>query len=399
MDAAAGNERVIYTFAGGTAGSDPTTLLISDKSGNLYGATGMGGEFGDGTIFELVRNGTGWTYVMLYSFTGNADGAFPSGSLAIDTAGNLYGTTGTGGDNYKGNVYELSHNAEGVWSATALYSFTDGADGGYPYGGVILDKAGNLYGTANEGGLLSNCSSVGCGVVFELSPRSDGAWTETVLHSFNGADGALPTSALVFDTKGNLYGTASVGGASTACEGVTTGCGTVFLLAPSAGGWTETTLHSFYITNKDGYFPGGVVYHDGKIYGTTLFGGSQGSGTVFELTITKSGATESVLHSFGAGTDGAQPLGAVVFDKAGNLYGSASRGGNSACYQGCGALFELKPTGGSWEEGILHQFTAGTDGSQPSSTPSLSPTGNLLGTASGGGANNAGVLFEFLLGK
>ncbi len=399
VDAAAVSERVIYSFAGGVDGSDPSTPLVSDKAGNLYGATGQGGEFGDGTIFELVKKGNGWTHVVIFNFF-DTYGANPGGSLAIDDDGNLYGTTGTGGDNYKGNVYELSPNHEGSWTATVLYSFTDGTDGGYPYGGVIFDKAGNLYGTTNEGGLLSECSGVGCGVVFELSPGSGGVWTETVLHSFTGPDGALPMSGLVFDAKGNLYGTASVGGASTACEGVTTGCGTVFRLAPSAGGWRETTLHSFYLTNEDGAFPEGVAYHEGKLYGTTLSGGSLDGGTVFELTLTKSGATESVLHSFGAGTDGAQPLGAVVFDETGNIYGSASEGGGTAaCYQGCGAIFELKPTGVSWTEGVLHHFSGGNDGDFPSSTPTISPIGSLLGAAAGGGANDAGVVFEFLLAE
>jgi uncharacterized repeat protein (TIGR03803 family) len=398
MSAAAQNERVIYSFAGGADGSDPSTPLISDKVGNLYGATGQGGLYGDGTIFELMKNPSGWTHVVIFNFF-DTYGGFPGGSLAIDSEGNLYGTTGTGGDNYKGNVYELSPSPEGGWTAKILYSFTDGPDGGYPFGGVILDKAGNLYGTANEGGSLSDCDGAGCGVVFELTQGLGGVWTETVLHAFTEADGALPSSGLVFDAKGNLYGTTSAGGTSTACIGSpANGCGTVFRLAPSAGGWTETTLHSFFLTNTDGAYPEGVAYHDGKIYGTTFLGGSHQAGTVFELTLTKSGATESVLHSFGAGTDGTQPLGAVVFNKAGDLYGSASRGGGTtACYAGCGAIFVLKPRGVGWAEGILHTFSGGNDGDQPSTTPTISPTGTVLGTASGGGTNEAGVIFKFLL--
>ncbi len=400
IDAAAVNERVVYSFAGGGYGSDPSTPLISDKAGNLYGATGVGGAFGDGTIFELVKNGSGWTHVVIFDFY-DTYGGFPGGALAIDGNGNLYGTTGTGGDNYKGNVYELSPNPEGGWTATILYSFTDGPDGGYPYGGVILDKTGNLYGTASEGGLLSDCDGAGCGVVFELSQGSDGVWTETVLHSFTEADGALPSSGLAFDTKGNLYGTTAAGGASTACLGSpANGCGTVFRLSPSAGVWTETTLHSFYVTSQDGTNPRGVTYRDDKLYGITFGGGTQYDGTVFEVTLTTSGATESVLHSFGAGTDGTQPLGTVVFDKAGDLYGSASRGGGtSACYDGCGAIFELKPKGIGWTEGLLHTFTGGNDGGQPSATLTISPEGTLLGTASLGGTNGAGVVFEFLLAE
>ena len=383
---------MIYNFTSASGGIYPITGLISDAAGNLYGATEFSGGYAPETIFELVRNGSSYTYVVLYTFTGYADGEGASGSLARDAHGNLYGTAGTGGDNYKGNVFELSPNQGGGWTLTVLYSFTDGADGGYPYGGVILDKAGSLYGTAYEGGLLSDCSGAGCGVVFELSRGSGGIWTETVLHSFTETDGALPSSGLVFGTNGILYGSTSAGGTSTSCGGVpANGCGTVFRLAPSTGGWTETTLHSFYLTNTDGAYPEGLTYVDGKLFGVTSLGGTQNAGTVFELTLTKSGATESVIHTFGS--DATQPVSAVVSDKNGNLYGSAPKGGNSACYQGCGAIFELKPNGGNWTETILHQFTGGTDGASPYGTPILSATG-LLGTATGGGANGYGVVFE-----
>jgi len=393
-DAAGVNEQAIYSFSSGSGGITPITGLISDAGGNLYGATefsfGSGG-YGPGTIFELVKNGSSYSYVVLYTFTGFADGGGSSGSLARDSHGNLYGTAGTGGDNYKGNVFELSPTLGGSYTLTVLYSFTDGADGGYPYGGVILDKGGNLYGTANEGGLLSDCSGVGCGVVFKLSPGSGGTWTQTVLHRFSEIDGALPSSGLVFGPNGILYGTTSAGGTSTSCIGAANGCGTVFQIAPSAGGWTETTLHSFYLTNRDGAYPEGLTYINGKLFGVTYLGGTQSAGTVFELTLTKSGAAESVIHSFG--TAATQPVGAVAFDRSGNLYGSAAKGGNSACYQGCGAIFELKRNGGTWAETILHEFTGGLDGASPYGTPILSATG-LLGTAAGGGANGYGVVFE-----
>ena len=146
-DALAANEHVVYSFTGAADGMYPTGL-ISDAAGNMYGATEFTGNFGPGTIFELVKNGPSYTYVVLYAFTGKTDGLGASSSLALDSHWNLYGTAGTGGDNYKGNVFELSPNQGGGWTLTVLYSFADGADGGYPYGGVILDKAGNLYGTA-----------------------------------------------------------------------------------------------------------------------------------------------------------------------------------------------------------------------------------------------------------
>jgi uncharacterized repeat protein (TIGR03803 family) len=395
--AAAVDETVIHSFAGAGTGSYPLGSPVSDSAGNLYGSTEAGGEFGGdygyGTIFELVKGRKNWTYKVLYSFTGNTDGGSVNGPLVLDSQGNLYGVVSTGGDDYKGNVFELSPSQEGGWTLTVLYSFTAGSDGGYPQGGVILDKAGNLYGTTYYGGLLSDCSGAGCGVVFELSPGLDGTWTETVLHSFTETEGALPNSELVFGARGILYGTTSAGGTSTNCEGSpANGCGTVFRLAPSEGGWTETTLLSFDVANGD--FPESVIYHAGKLYGTTFGGGSQSEGTVFELTLTKSGATAEVIHSFGSGTDATQPTGAVFFGKKGNLYGSASRGGNSGCSgQGCGAIFELTPSEGNWTESIFYQFTGGDDGAVPYGTPILSK-GDLFGTASSGGASGYGVVFE-----
>lgn len=389
-NAVAATEHVIYSFPGGADGMYPTAL-ISDTAGNLYGATEFTVNYGPGTIFELVKNGSAYTYVVLYTFTDG--GLFASGPLALDTHGNLYGTTGTGGDYYKGSVFKLSPDQGGSWTLTVLHSFADGTDGAYPYGGVILDKAGNLYGTASEGGLLSDCSGAGCGVVFKLSAGSSGNWAETVLHSFTETDGALPSSGLVFGANGILYGTTSAGGTSKNCVGTpANGCGTVFQVAPSATDWKETTLHSFHVT--DGDYPQGVTYYHGKLFGTTLLGGLKSAGTVFELTITKSGVTNSVIHSFGSGTDATQPLGAVVFDKNGNLYGSASQGANSACNKlGCGAIFELKPNLGKWTETILYRFTGGNDGATPRTTPILSTTG-LIGSTSVGGASGYGVVFE-----
>ncbi len=352
-----------------------------------------------GKIFQVSFPAKAFTYKQLYSFTGNTDGALPNSPLVLDSQGNLYGVISTGGDSYKGNVYRLSPTQAGDWNLTVLYSFTSGSDGGYPSGGVILDQAGNLYGTTYYGGLLSECSGVGCGVVFELSPGLNGSWTETVLHSFLETEGALPASQLVFGTKGILYGTTSVGGTATNCEGTpANGCGVVFRLAPSQGGWTEATLHSFDFT--DGAYPQGITYHGGKLYGTTIAGGSRFVGTVFEVTPTKSGGTENVIHSFGSGADATQPTGAVIFGKKGTLYGSASRGGNSACNnQGCGAIFELTPSEGTWTESILHQFTGGDDGAQPYGTPILGKGGNLLGTTISGGVSGYGVVFELPQGN
>lgn len=389
--AAAVQEHELYTFTDAGGGMYPTAL-ITDSAGNFYGATEITANYNPGTIFELVRTGTSYSYVVLYTFTGSTDGIGASGSLVLDAYGNLYGTTSTGGENYKGSVFELSPDQGGVWTLTVLYSFTAGADGAYPFGGVVLDKAGNLYGTASEGGFLSDCSGAGCGVVFKLSSQPAGNWTQTVLHSFAETEGALPSSSLVFGTNGVLYGTTMLGGTGTGCLGsLANGCGAVFQLAPSATAWTETTLHSFDVI--DGYMPQGVTYYHGRLFGITVGGGTHGAGTVFALTATKSGIIENVIHSFGAATDATAPLGTVVFDTNGNLYGSASQGGGPGCNSlGCGAIFQLKLNSGKWTETILHRFTGGVDGASPRTTPILTTTG-LFGITMNGGANNDGVIF------
>ena len=385
--AVAGTEHVIYSFNGASDGGYPTSL-ISDTAGNLYGTTAFTTNYGPGTIFELVKNGSTYDFVVLYTFTDG--GLSASGPVALDAQGNLYGTTSTGGDNFKGSVFELSP-VHGSWKLTVLYSFTAGEDGGYPSGGVVVGKTGILYGTASQGGLLSDCSGVGCGVVFELSPQAGGTWTETVLHSFAQTEGALP-SGLILPANGILYGAANLGGTGTYCQGSpANGCGTVFELVPSAGGWKEITLHSFDV--NDGAFPQGVTAYHGSLFGATNSGGTQGAGTIFELTPTKSGVIESVIHNFALGRDVTQPMGTVVFDKEGNLYGSASKGGDSACFQGCGGIFELIPSNGTWTEKLLHEFTDGSDGAVPDSTPTLTGAG-IFGIASEGGTNGYGVVFE-----
>jgi uncharacterized repeat protein (TIGR03803 family) len=271
--------------------------------------------------------------------------------LILDGAGNLYGTTVYGGVYIAGGtVFELPPKGGG-WTEKVLLSFGNGTDGILPTGGLIFDKAGNLYGTTSLGGNLS-CSE-GCGTVFELMPQKGGGWTEKVLHEFTGNDGELPEAGVVF-AAGNLYGTTVFGGSACA------GCGTVFELIPQKGGnWTEKVLHSFRDNRKDGYEPTAGVLLDakGNVYGTTYYGGSGtcketngvGCGTVFELLSAAGGRwTEKLLHAFSNnGKDGVGPSAGLIVDASGNFYGTTYYGGNGTCKDtngtGCGTVFEIKP--------------------------------------------------------
>jgi uncharacterized repeat protein (TIGR03803 family) len=397
-------EKVLHSFDS-TDGANPNAGLVFDNSGNLYGTTWDGGNSGYecntcGTVFELTPSADGgWAETVLYKFcslTDCTDGSYPSATLIFDAAGNLYGTTAFGGAYGWGTVFELTPKHGGGWTEKVLHSFT-GPDGAYPGGGLIFDAAGNLYGTTSNGGIYA-CGLSECGTVFELTPTASGGWTEQVLHNFsNSPDGAGPGGALIFDAAGNLYGPTGGGG--------TYGVGTVFELTPTGrvGSWTEKVLYSFS-NSPDGAGPGGALIFDagGNLYGTTGSGGTYGKGSVFELTPTpEEGWTEKVLHSFGNGTDGVAPDAGVIFDTIGNLYGTTQMGGTCQ-YQGgagCGTVFELMPTrGGDWTEMVLYNFCTQTnclDGMNSYAGLIFDAAGNLYGTTMYGGANFAdGTVFE-----
>jgi uncharacterized repeat protein (TIGR03803 family) len=317
----------------------------------------------------------------LYSFTGGADGNSPLSNLILDKAGNLYGTTFVGGAYGDGEVFELTHNQAGEWTETVLYSFTGGVDGADPYyAGVIFDSSGNLYGTTTGGG-TSNF-----GTVFELTP-SGGGWSETVLHSFaGGKDGQSPYAGLTFDAAGNLYGTTYEGGVF--------GDGTVFELKPEAGGqWHETVIHAFDLTDGDAPAGGVVLDSAGNIYGVTEGGGASTGGVVYELVKSSNGSwKEKLLHGFGSGSDGSSPYAEqLVFDSKGNLYGTTMGGGA----QQSGTIFELSPsTGGSWREAVLYSFNTAIEGN-PYSGLIFDSKGNLYGTcANGNGESTVGAVFQ-----
>jgi uncharacterized repeat protein (TIGR03803 family) len=323
---------------------------------------------------------------LLHSFNSTGNGGFePVAGLVMDAAGNLYGTTLSGGAHSSGTVFELMPQAGGGWTGKVIHTFgANSGDGIRPEAGLVIDSAGNLYGTTHEGGLH------GGGIAFELLPTSSGGWTEKLLHAFGSVnDGSASTANLIFDAAGNLYGTTVLGGTFRA--------GTVFELMPAAGGhWTEKILHSFHGGSTDGGNPGGAVIFDaaGNLYGTTSGGGTNGAGTVFELTPTAGGSwTERLLHTFLAdGTDGTSPTGNLVFDAAGNLYSTTDGGGAN----GGGTVFELTPAGGgSWTETVLHNFSANaTDGVTPVAGLILDSAGNLYSTTSQGGAHAGGIVFE-----
>jgi len=387
--------KVVHRF-NGSDGAYPSANLIIDSAGNLYGTTENGGTFGFGTVFRLAPDAKGeWSETVLHSFNQN-DGADPLDSLIFDGAGNLYGTTAFGGDAGYGTVFMLVHNEDDSWTEKLLHSF-NGDDGKIPYGSVIFDSAGNLYGAAGQGG-MGFCTN-GCGVAFKLEQRSDGGWTETVIHNFNRADGEEPSN-LTFDNVGNLYGATLIGGDF--------GCGVVFRLKSSVEGkWTETVLHSF--EGRDGCvsFPSGLILDAaGNLYGTTQGGGVYGYGTVFQLSPTAKGKwSERVLHSFNH-SDGADLLDSLILDAGGNLYGTTSGGGdtkhcpNQNDNSGCGVVFKL-PRGakGRWTETVLHKFS-NTDGAYPWGGLVRDKAGHLYGTTQNGGnlkdcfGSGCGVVFE-----
>ena len=349
--------------------------------------------------FVATQSAHARTFTVLYNFTG-ADGASPAG-LVQDKAGNFYGTTALGGAYGYGTVFELIPEEGGGWTEKVLHSFNwNGKDGAYPTVAVTLDAAGNLYGTTESGGSFASCSA-GCGTVFELTPKADGGWTEKV-HSFNGQDGDTPRAAVILDSSGNLYGTTYYGGSGTCWNESASGCGTVFELKPkTGGGWSEKVLYDFQNDSKDGNYPQAGVIFDaaGNLYGTTLGGGAGGYGTAFELMPAKVGTwTEKVLHNFDSKDGGGGPKDSLIFDSSGNLYGTITGSGNCNSSNGCGSVFELMPkTGGAWTAKVLHKFN-GTDGDYPGGGVILDASGNLFGTTEQGGNmtcnGGCGIVFE-----
>ena len=353
-------------------GGNPGAGLIFDQVGNLYGTTEDGGGGNSGTVFELTPNADGsWTESLLYSSGGN-----PQASLIFDQVGNLYSTEFSGGDQFDGAVFEMTPNGDGSWTESTLYSFCQlrrCKDGEYPWSALVFDQRGNLYGTTQFGG------KYGFGVVFELIPNPDGTWAEKVLYSFNDKGGAAPAAGLIFDAKGNLYGTAAGGGAH--------GDGVAFMLTPNPdGSWKHKVLHHFTAGEDGGGPVAGLIFDTaGNLYGTTSGGGVHGAGVIFELTPNPNGSwKEKVLHQFTGAKDGSSPQAGVILDQAGNLYGTTTYGGAADC--DCGLAFKLSPNpGGGWNETVLHRFSNVVVGGYPVAGLIFDAAGNLYGTTCGYG--------------
>jgi uncharacterized repeat protein (TIGR03803 family) len=314
-----------YPYAGVTFGPDVA----------IYGTTGSGGvgcgENGCGTLFRLTPPTNvprsiynPYSRTVIYRFSG-PDGQTPLGRLIFDRAGNMYGTTSNGGPRGAGTIFQLTRNGS-QWTMTVLYGFGDGFDGGQPWGELVMDAAGNLYGTNAQGGGLCYC-----GVVFELSP-SAGGWNYQVLHTFVPAfDGGWPRAGLTMDAAGSLYGTTSTYGPN--------GGGTVFELSPTSGGWNFNIIYALSGGSGDG--PAGALLIDsaGNLYGTTQLNGAYNEGSVFKLTPQSGAWAYTALHDFDVGDGGSEPKGNLLMDSSGNLYGMTSYGGR----HGGGTVWEITP--------------------------------------------------------
>jgi len=378
----------VYSFTGQSGdGASPFAAITVGPGGVLYGTTGYGGIFGAGTVYQLTPNGGGWTEAVLYSFTGGADGAYPQSGVILGPGGVLYGTTSAGGSAGMGTVYQLTPGAGGAWTETVLHSFS-GSDGGYPYATPTLASSGALYGSTELGGAM------GYGAVFALMPPTapGGAWTETLLYNFaGGADGSFPYAGLAVDSKGNLYGTTIFGGASQK--------GTVFKLTPptKAGKpWTETLLHSF--TGSDGAFPfaGLIIGPSGALFGTTTGGVTAGYGTAFMLTPPTSGGawTQTILRAFTPGPKGTSPHAALTAGPSGTLLGTDLASGSAPSFAGYGVVFQLTPAGGGiWNETVLYTFQGGSDGGDPDAALVAGPGGTYYGATMRGGNSGLGTVF------
>jgi len=394
----ASSESVLWSFGGPGDGKNPYAELITDWKGSFYGTTLNGGGNDAGTVFKLTRpaqSGAPWTETLLWSFGGPGDGSNPYAGLLWDQQGNLYGTTQNGGANGQGAVYELSAPIEGEtqWTETILWSFS-GPDGANPYAGLIWDKLGNLYGTTKAGGVN------GKGTVFELSPPSaeGAAWSENVLWNLGNGSGGSPEARLIMDSHGNLYGTNSG-------RGIGPSSGSVFQLVPPAPGQTQWSYREIAQAGDIRTAPctfgaNRLAYAKGDLYSACTVRSTKSR--IFQLTPSDSltvwkRTTIWEFGSQGTGVDGVNPQSGVIADPEGNLYGTTVSSLNGGQITSDGTVFELiRPASdqSGWEEKLLWTFgqTPG-DGLNPYSSL-IYANGQLFGTTANGGASGAGTVFS-----
>ena len=392
---------VLHSFRGGNDGALPGAALTAGAHGVFFGTTQSGGAKNMGTVYELTPSGSRYKESVLHGFSGGArDGALPAAALIKDASGTLYGTTVEGGFKAKrgctfvqyrgcGTVFKLTRSGKS-YTESLVYAFQGPAngDGFWPYAGLAADSAGALYGTTMWGG------SFDFGGVFKLTP-SRKHYAEAVIYSFPysssgpgfAPDGYNPTADILVDNSGSLYGTTPYGGS---CPGALIGgCGAAFKLTPAGSGYAFTLLYRFQGGN-DGNQPLGALVADnsGALYGTTEYGGPANDGTVFKLTPSESGYTESIVYAFAGGSDGALPVAGLNW-YGGALYGTTSSGGAA----NLGTIFKLTPSSSGFTESVLYAFQGGNDGADPVAGLISGPTGILYGTTQTGGASGVGTVF------
>ena len=383
----ASTTQVIYSFAGDEDGEYSDSDLVMDSAGSIYGTTVLGGDIGAGTVFQLTPSGDGWTHTVLYSFTGGADGGQPYKGVTLDPDGNIYGTAvigGTGGacpEDGCGVVYKLT-NSGGTWTHRVIHNFS-GDDGYGPGAGLTRNPAGNLYGMTPTGG------ANGMGVIYQLKPGPGDTWNFAVIHHFTGGnDGGAGSAGRLLLRGGRMYGVATVGGAN--------GKGTVFELARSTTGKVRLkTLYAFKGQPDAGFPYGGLAFDAaGNLYGTTYYDGEYNYGAVYQLSPSPSCEwTERVLYSFTGGSDGAGSISNVVFDTAGNFYGTTSEGGGGC---GCGTIFKLAPgDDGQWTASTAYRFQGAPDAGFAYNGMVGDSQGHFYGATTHGGTDNDGAIYKF----
>jgi uncharacterized repeat protein (TIGR03803 family) len=385
------------TTATTTDGAAPYGPIVADPAGNLYGTTTAGGTNDNGTVFKLLKTSAGFTYSILYRFTG-PDGSAPNGPLLIDKTGNIYGTTSAGGySSSLGTVFKLTL-TKGAYVESVLYKFRGLPDGAFPNTGVLMNKDGYLFGSTDGGGSNYDCESgpndtPGCGMVFRLSLTSTGAYRELIIDSFATDDGS--PDQLTADASGDFYSTAESGADEN---------GEAFELTPgatAADAYTQKDLWEAVYGSGPVQPEGGVIADSkGYFYGTSYHGGAYcsstgGCGTAYRLAKTTKGTyVAGVMHSFASGKDGSQPTAGLIADSSGAFYGTTTDGGVEKCYlagttilQGCGTVFKLTPNsaGTAYSETVLYSFKGGTDSGVPLASLYGDSAGNLYGTNSGSG--------------